>query len=57
MEIKKWDNRPIERSIEKILSEYGIVRQAWHSQSLIGKDCQRLLANSTEILASIEALF
>lgn len=42
-ELKKTENRPVEAAIEDILTLYGIVRQVYHGQSLIGEHCHRLL--------------
>jgi len=55
--IAKQVRRPIHDRLEKILEEYQIVRQQYHSQALIGKHCDRLLENHDAICDKILELF
>lgn len=49
---KKTSQAALEKILEKILESFGIVRQAYHSNQLIGEHCRRLLKFHTEILKS-----
>ena len=43
--------------MEKVFQSYGIVQQQYHTNTLIGNHCKRLLINHEEILAKIKAIF
>jgi len=52
--VKKSVKKPLQDAIERILESKGIVRQQYHSQSLIGNHCDRLLEHHEWILSQIE---
>ena len=56
--ISRRKNRPMEHAIERVLSEYDIARQAFHSHTLIGEHVHRLLSNHVDICLGIgEAMY
>jgi hypothetical protein len=52
----QW-HKPVKKLTEYIMTSYGIVTQAYHSHSLIGEHCHRLLLNRKEILSDIEKIW
>ena len=47
----------MEDELERILAQYGILRQLYHSQSLIGEHCHRLLYSHEAILNDVAHMF
>ena len=51
--VRGRDAKPLQKKVEAILGKYKIVLTKYHGGSLIGNDCQRLLANSDAILNDV----
>jgi hypothetical protein len=51
-----FHNKPVEHLIEEVLAKYGVQRQVFHSHSLIGEHCHRLLRDNVTILVEIEEI-
>jgi hypothetical protein len=51
--LSDFQNRPVEHLVEQVLAKYGVQRQVFHSHSLIGEHCHRLLRDNASILQDI----
>ena len=54
--IKERANKPMEKAIGKVLAEYNIVMQAFHSNALIGEHAHRLLLHHNVIILRISEI-
>ena len=50
-------NKPVTVATEKVMAKYGIATQAYHSHSLIGEHCHRLLMHRDEILSEVKVIW
>jgi hypothetical protein len=51
---KQQHDKPVKEMTEAVMKEFGIWTQPYHSHSLIGEHCHRLLMNHREILKMIQ---
>jgi hypothetical protein len=54
---KNQFHKPVKQATESIMCKYGIITQAYHSHSLIGEHCHRLLMHRDDILYDVKALW
>ena len=54
---KNQFHKPVKEATETIMCKYGIITQAYHSHSLIGEHCHRLLMHRDDILYDIKGVW